>query len=689
MDKAIDDNNEPQKNDDSPDLKDLASFKSERILNCDSRHKTIVALGSLGASEDRCLVILEKKAFEAESFDKLCTAETTLDKVFRNDVYGNYDCALASDLNAVKATVIYPASEKHIQKYEIQTIHIVNESPELYSSVIQPFLEKEQLNLQWVYNILDHKSEVDRIVAEDTDPSLGFVLLPDLKWDGKDLKSLYLLAIVRLTNIKSLRDLTSEHLPLLKNIHDKCTNVIQEQYGLPSSRIRSFLHYHPTFYHLHIHFTFLQYDAPGIHTERAHLLTSVINNIELLPNYYKVASLPFTVRESDKLFAVLKEKGLYVACICEDTRLELSHAPLIISSLQVCWAYLSAPSPEASARLVVQENSLTVAWYMDSGDILSQTASLPSSIPIKFKPREVSSLIQEEKYLSFRVQTMPKNLTGSFAVEVVDSDQNDSILRDPEPGIMSNIPCKILCSCCGFNILSSECVTFKRVLPLPSCLFDVGDFFCHDHGDTKVHANPSEADCLYSSSGFHIHPSFIDISGDILHCKKCLAWIGTKNNSRACLWHSTVDVKSDGGTKIKKLHPAQEFVYLVKEAVQQCPTVACRLLFEVKVKSDERHFLLINVIDRQLVLLTSNADPSKELISHQAVKVSFCHEKSSNLLVSKWCNDPIVICKEVALPVLVKGLKLLSSTSQLIPSSHRKVQQGFLLAYLCEHFIDL
>ncbi len=74
-----------------------------------------------------------------------------------------------------------------------------------------------------MHNILDHKSEVDRIVSEDTDPSLGFVLLPDLKWDGKDLKSLYLLALVRLTNVKSLRDLTDEHLPLLKNLYEKCT----------------------------------------------------------------------------------------------------------------------------------------------------------------------------------------------------------------------------------------------------------------------------------------------------------------------------------------------------------------------------------------------------------------------------------------------------------------------------------
>lgn len=47
----------------------------------------------------------------------------------------------------------------------------------------------------------------------------------------------------------------------------------------------------------------------GIHTERAHLLTTVINNIALVPDYYKKSTLPFTVRHTDKLFSVLSEKG--------------------------------------------------------------------------------------------------------------------------------------------------------------------------------------------------------------------------------------------------------------------------------------------------------------------------------------------------------------------------------------------
>lgn len=93
------------------DLKDLSSFKPDRILSCDSRSKTIVALGSFtqsDKSDDRALVILEKKAFDAEGFEKYCSDQTTFKKVFRNDVYGNYDCFLERHLNGKRQHIAAP-----------------------------------------------------------------------------------------------------------------------------------------------------------------------------------------------------------------------------------------------------------------------------------------------------------------------------------------------------------------------------------------------------------------------------------------------------------------------------------------------------------------------------------------------------------------------------------------------------
>ena len=68
---------------------------------------------------------------------------------------------------------------------------------------------------------MDGKSEQDRIAYNNKCEKEGFVLVPDLKWDGLTKETLYLLAIVRQKGIKSLRDLNGSHLHLLKRIRDE------------------------------------------------------------------------------------------------------------------------------------------------------------------------------------------------------------------------------------------------------------------------------------------------------------------------------------------------------------------------------------------------------------------------------------------------------------------------------------
>lgn len=66
--------------------------------------------------------------------------------------------------------------------------------------------------------MLSHEKEADRIIFEDPDPEVGFILAPDLKWDGKVVESLYCSAIVHKHGIRSIRDLRRSHIPLLKNV---------------------------------------------------------------------------------------------------------------------------------------------------------------------------------------------------------------------------------------------------------------------------------------------------------------------------------------------------------------------------------------------------------------------------------------------------------------------------------------
>ena len=73
---------------------------------------------------------------------------------------------------------------------------------------------------------------------------------------------------------------------------------------------RAYLHYQPSYYHLHVHFTNIgniqdnslsfcsrppsmclsvsEYNPPGVNCEKSHLLETVIGNIELDANYYRL-----------------------------------------------------------------------------------------------------------------------------------------------------------------------------------------------------------------------------------------------------------------------------------------------------------------------------------------------------------------------------------------------------------------
>jgi len=77
------------------------------------------------------------------------------------------------------------------------------------------------LILQWVYNILEKKSEVERIIFEDRDVETGFILVPDMKWDEKQREDLYVVALVQDCSLHSIRSLTADHIPLLENIQKK------------------------------------------------------------------------------------------------------------------------------------------------------------------------------------------------------------------------------------------------------------------------------------------------------------------------------------------------------------------------------------------------------------------------------------------------------------------------------------
>ncbi|XP_036209254.1 m7GpppX diphosphatase isoform X11 [Myotis myotis] len=288
----------------------FSGFRVQKVLRESARDKILFLHGKVneasGDGED-AIVILEKTPFQVEQVAQLLTGSPELQLQFSNDIYSTYHLFPPRQLSDVKTTVVYPATEKHLQKYLRQDLHLVRETGGDYKNVTLPHLESQSLSIQWVYNILDKKAEADRIVFENPDPADGFVLIPDLKWNQQQLDDLYLIAICHRRGIRSLRDLTAEHLPLLRNILREGQEAILQRYQVKGDRLRVYLHYLPSYYHLHVHFTALGFEAPGSGVERAHLLAEVIENLERDPEHYQQRTLTFALRADDPLLRLLQE----------------------------------------------------------------------------------------------------------------------------------------------------------------------------------------------------------------------------------------------------------------------------------------------------------------------------------------------------------------------------------------------
>ncbi|GMI12266.1 hypothetical protein TrRE_jg10180, partial [Triparma retinervis] len=159
--------------------------------------------------------------------------------------------------------------------------------------------------------LLGYKAEVISPASERqiqrAMPSARLVMVTETRESMID--DLYCLAIIQERGIATLRDLRSRHIPVLKSILSSGLSTISSLYGVPPPEVRVFVHYHPQFYHLHVHFTRLWNDG-GAQVERAHLLEDVIQNLEGDGEYYVGRTMFYKLNEAEKLAkAIFREEG--------------------------------------------------------------------------------------------------------------------------------------------------------------------------------------------------------------------------------------------------------------------------------------------------------------------------------------------------------------------------------------------
>ncbi|KAF8994468.1 HIT-like domain-containing protein [Cyathus striatus] len=270
----------------------LNTFKFERILNDDPLSHSLIILGTFATSEGnervQAVVRIEKTALHPSEAPQFFGENGLIKKVeFGNstDIYTWFFAWLGEERERdVKINIVCPATDVHIRKYTKQEQLIVRESPELYEKIVKPYiLAFPPSRTQWVENILTGISEQDKILVTTPD----FLILPDMKWDLKNVTSLYLVALVQDRSIRSIRDLRKKHLHLLKDIRREAEKVVKERWGLGKGSLTMYIHYQPSYYHFHVHIVNANYHGAmlGMTVGQAHLLTtsSLISTWTLKP----------------------------------------------------------------------------------------------------------------------------------------------------------------------------------------------------------------------------------------------------------------------------------------------------------------------------------------------------------------------------------------------------------------------
>lgn len=225
---------------------------------------------------------IEKTAFPQQFAEHFGQSLQDLQVIESNDIYSWFFGQLTSGQD-VKINMIFPATEVHIRKYSKQDIFMIHETPELYEKVVKPYIAAfPPSRTKWVDEIVSGKQEAEKVLHRDDSGVLGYMIIPDMKWDLKTVSSLYLLALATSDGVKSLRDLRRMHVPVLKSIRKEATRVVKESWGLEEGSLRFFVHYQPSYYHFHVHIVHASLSMGlGMLVGQAHLLDDVIALLEI------------------------------------------------------------------------------------------------------------------------------------------------------------------------------------------------------------------------------------------------------------------------------------------------------------------------------------------------------------------------------------------------------------------------
>ena len=144
-----------------------------------------------------------------------------------NAQFRRFRLKVNSHLPPIDCELVYPAEKEQIDKERVWKFYIIDETPEIYEKHTTKIIANmPPSNDQWITNILTGEYEKDRLLVDVKGPH-GFCIALDYKYSPEMPNCLFhAVAIPRDGSLRTLRDLTAEHIPLLESMVEKGVSLL-------------------------------------------------------------------------------------------------------------------------------------------------------------------------------------------------------------------------------------------------------------------------------------------------------------------------------------------------------------------------------------------------------------------------------------------------------------------------------
>jgi m7GpppX diphosphatase len=193
------------------------------------------------------------------------------------------------------------------QQFRENSVHAVRKN-KLYKEDYEKYRKIRDMitddHNRWAHNIIDGKSEVDRVIHTDKE----FTLVQGKNSTPKNKEKFHLIAWSNNKDIMTLRDLRGDHVNMLENIKRIGLEKIKSKYGINENQLNVFVHYPPQVWLFHVHFYIVGTNHKRQSVEYSHLLDNVIFNLKLDSDYYKKINMNVKVTKYRTDYSTLYDK---------------------------------------------------------------------------------------------------------------------------------------------------------------------------------------------------------------------------------------------------------------------------------------------------------------------------------------------------------------------------------------------